>query len=148
MPTVIKNKIAEVEKTGQELGDYMSVIRSTVANNSNILESLDGRFDTECVKLNEGFLARMKNDKLVFFFHKKFNVKPTVLITVRSITLNKPSAAGKYKLSQVVNEANVETDRFKFSISIEPKDSATKETLVMSGAEVCYVAFDTTAIKV
>lgn len=147
MPVEVKMKIEEVEKASQAISDYTNQVASLVGNNSNIIESLDNRFDTECVKLNQDFLMRMKNDKLVFFFRKKFSQKPNVLITLKSLSVLQPTAPSAFKMSQVVDEANIETDRFKFSIKVETKDNSQQE-LRLNGAEVCYVAFDSKAIKI
>ena len=147
MPVEVRKMIAQVEDAQNAVDKDIQHLGARVANNSNIIQNLASRFDFECVKLNEDFLQRMKNDKLVFFLKKPFTQKPKVLITLKSLSAYQPSTFGKYRLTQVVKPENVDLGSFKFSIEVLAKEAKSGE-LKLKEAEVCYVAFDDNVIRV
>lgn len=138
MISSLKNDQLSLEKTIKSVTDQVS-------NNTNILNSLEDRFDYECVTLTLEFLQKMKNDKLVFYFKKSFSNKPVVLITIKSMTLAQPDLGGDkhdvFKFRDTVKDENVGLKSFKFSIEHKSDNNPLKQ-VKLDTAEVCYLAFE------
>lgn len=120
-----------------------------VNSTSNVANNLNDRFDRECITLTQEFLQKMKNDKLVFYFNKKFLNKPKVLITIKSMQLNQPKEGTKIDFKFDVKEENIDLTHFKFSIEQKFTPSETKNDMPsLKNAEVCYLAFEELKISV
>ena len=114
-----------------------------VRNNSAVIQSIDKRYDSECMELNDRFLKSAKDDKLKFYFKRKFQRKPRVLILYRAVRLDLQSkeaeAAWELKTTYSVSEDNIFLDYFRYSILMTDKPNI--ESVVKS-IEVCYIAFE------
>ena len=95
------------------------------------------------MELNDRFLKSAKNDKLKFYFKRKFQRKPTVLILYRAVRLDLQSEESKkpweLKSNYSISEENIFLDYFKYSINLIGPENV--EALVNS-MEICYIAFE------
>lgn len=135
--------ISNLNTTQVELDKFSKSLTEQVSNTSNVANNLNDRFDYECVSLTQDFLQKMKNDKLVFYFNKKFLRKPKVLITIKSLKLIQPKDECSFKFSYDVKEQNIEQTYFKFSIEQKSnKQNSPINEIDLESAEICYLAFE------
>ncbi len=137
-----ENRIKELTSNlTNEVKAYQTKIDNAtirVNNNTNFLGAMEGRFDSECIELSDVFLQNAKNDKLKFYFKKKFLKKPNVLMQFKQVRLStaKGIAPGELKLSYSVAPENINIDHFKYSINVVGNGE------LISAVEMCYIAFE------
>jgi hypothetical protein len=106
------------------------------------MSSLTDRFDTQCTIIKDVFLRNMQNDKLIFYFRKKFQRRPRILMMFRSLRLkgNNPSAtsAQLWQLSYEIKDDKVDEKSFRYSIKV----TGNPTEVAVESLEVCYIAFE------
>lgn len=121
----------------------MSNLSALVTSNDNTLASMENRLDFECIPLKDVFSKGPVNNKLKFFFKKKFFKKPQVILTFKSLSMSQTVNSNNiYSMNLLVPADTVDQTGFSYSITqlkskIEPTDPMTPSTL-----EICYIAFE------
>lgn len=116
-------------------------ITKRVQNNTNIMNSLTDRFDSQCTVIKDVFLRNMQNDKLIFYFRKNFQRRPRILMMFRNLRLKgkNPQDANQqqWQLAYEIKDDKIEEKSFRYSIKtlgVAPVD--------VESVEVCYIAFE------
>lgn len=133
--------LTSIEKARDENWGMFTNITKRVGNNTNIMSSLTDRFDTQCTTIKDVFLRNMQNDKLIFYFRKRFQRRPRILMMFRNLRLkggNPKNASGQqWQLTYEIKDDKVEEKSFRYSIRV-----IGGVTIEVESLEICYIAFE------
>lgn len=114
-----------------------------VKSNLNVLDTLKNRIEFECIELKDVYTRSLSNDKLRFFFKKKFYKVPKVVVTFKGLRLKEGvTKEGLYTFKLLTQEPNINQNSFSYSIDQNLNTVVAEEMLSIDSLEVCYMAFE------
>ena len=122
---------------------FLAEIQTRVRGNLNVMDNLKNRIEFECIELKEVYSRSLSNDKLRFFFKKKFYKVPKVMLTFKGLRLVEgANKEGLYIFKLLTQEPNISLKGFSYSIDQNYIGTLSQELLSIDSLEVCYIAFE------
>lgn len=141
--SLIDDRVKQIEVEQKENQRFLSEIESKVKSNLNVLDTLKNRIEFECIELKDVYTRSLSNDKLRFFFKKKFYKVPKVVVTFKGLRLKEGvKKEGLYTFKLLTQEPNINLKSFSYSIDQNLNTVVAEEMLSIDTLEVCYMAFE------
>ena len=141
--SLIDDRVKQIEVEQKENQRFLSEIESKVKSNLNVLDTLKNRIEFECIELKDVYTRSLSNDKLRFFFKKKFYKVPKVVVTFKGLRLKEGvTKEGLYTFKLLTQEPNINLKSFSYSIDQNLNTVVAEEMLSIDTLEVCYMAFE------